>query len=324
MDKNLENFLDNLVIDKSGSKNTILSYKNDLLNFYDYLNEQKLSVQDVTLNDLRKYLEFLYKKGFSSSTMHRNVSAIRQFFLFLQVEGVIKNNPSELLEIGKQDKTLPQFLTENEINKLFDMARKDTSNWGIQFYTMLNLLYATGLRITELVELKISDIQKKYRKDGFYTIDDFLLIKGKGDKERIIPINKNAKDALIKYINLRDYLLNNEKSEWLWTTKVVFSKDKNDTKVKFKNKDNHVSRQVFATTLKQISIEANIDSEKVFPHSIRHSFATHLLHRGADLRVIQELLGHSDISTTQIYTHLVDEKLKNIVNNLHPLAKDKK
>lgn len=324
MDKNLENFLDNLVIDKSGSKNTILSYKNDLLNFYDYLNEQKLSVQDVTLNDLRKYLEFLYKKGFSNSTMHRNVSAIRQFFLFLQVDGIIKNNPSELLEIGKQDKTLPQFLTENEINKLFDIAKKDTSNWGIQFYTMLNLLYATGLRATELVELKISDIQKKYRKDGFYTIDDFLLIKGKGDKERIIPINKNAKDALIKYINLRDYLLNNEKSEWLWTTKVVFSKDKNDTKVKFKNKDNHVSRQVFATTLKQISIEANIDSEKVFPHSIRHSFATHLLHRGADLRVIQELLGHSDISTTQIYTHLVDEKLKNIVNNLHPLAKDKK
>ena len=324
MDKNLENFLDNLVIDKSGSKNTILSYKNDLLNFYDYLNEQKLSVQDVTLNDLRKYLEFLYKKGFSSSTMHRNVSAIRQFFLFLQVDGIIKNNPSELLEIGKQDKTLPQFLTENEINKLFDIAKKDTSNWGIQFYTMLNLLYATGLRATELVELKISDVQKKYRKDGFYTIDDFLLIKGKGDKERIIPINKNAKDALIKYINLRDYLLNNEKSEWLWTTKVVFSKDKNDTKVKFKNKDNHVSRQVFATTLKQISIEANIDSEKVFPHSIRHSFATHLLHRGADLRVIQELLGHSDISTTQIYTHLVDEKLKNIVNNLHPLAKDKK
>ncbi len=186
---------------------------------------------------------------------------------------------------------------------------------------MLELLYATGLRISELVEMKISDIQKKYRNDGLYTIDDFLIINGKGNKERLIPINKTAKDALIKYINLRESLLNGKKSEWLWTTMATFSKDKKDTKVIFK-KDNHIARQIFALNLKQLAIESNINPEKVHPHILRHSFASHILQRGADLRVVQELLGHSDISTTQIYTHIADEKLKKIVNELHPLAKD--
>ena len=323
MDKNLENFLNSLNAEKGSSNNTIISYKNDLENFLKYLNENKKYISSLKLNDLRKYIEYLYKKGFSNSTMLRNVSAIKQFFIFLQLERVINENPAELLQLSKQEETLPKYLSEEEVNTIINLAKKDTSNWGVQFYTMLELLYATGLRVSELVELKIGDIKKKYRKDGLYTIDDFLIIKGKGDKERLVPINKNAKEALIKYLNLREYLLGDKRSEWLWTTMTTFSKNKKDTKIKFKNKDGHISRQAFALALKQLSIDANIDSDKVFPHSIRHSFATHLLHRGADLRVVQELLGHSDISTTQIYTHLVDDKLKNIVNTLHPLSKDK-
>lgn len=323
MNTYLDNFLNSLGAEKGSSNNTILSYKNDLENFLSYLNDNKQDILSLKLNDLRKYVEYLYKKGFSNSTMLRNISAIKQFFIFLQLERIIIENPAELLQLSKQEETLPKYLTEKEVDDLIELAKKDTSNWGIQFYTMLELLYATGLRVSELVELKIGDIQKKYRKDGLYTIDDFLIIKGKGNKERLIPINKNAKDAMIKYLKLREYLLADKRSEWLWTTMVNFSKNKKDTKIKFKNKDNHISRQAFASALKQLSVNANIDLDKVFPHSIRHSFATHLLHRGADLRVVQELLGHSDISTTQIYTHLVDDKLKNIVNTLHPLSKDK-
>lgn len=315
----IENFLNNLLAEKGSAKNTIISYKKDLEELFDFLKDIK--IEEITTKDLKKYLEFLYKNGVATSTMARHISAIKQFFNFLQLENIITENPASLLDHPKIQAHIPEILTEKEIEKLLDTAKKDKSNYGIQLYTMLELLYATGLRISELVEMKISDIQKKYRNDGLYTIDDFLIINGKGNKERLIPINKTAKDALIKYINLRESLLNGKKSEWLWTTMATFSKDKKDTKVIFK-KDNHIARQIFALNLKQLAIESNINPEKVHPHILRHSFASHILQRGADLRVVQELLGHSDISTTQIYTHIADEKLKKIVNELHPLAKD--
>lgn len=315
----IENFLNNLLAEKGSAKNTIISYKKDLEELFDFLKDIK--IEEITTKDLKKYLEFLYKNCVATSTMTRHISAIKQFFNFLQLENIITENPASLLDHPKIQAHIPEILTEKEIEKLLDTAKKDKSNYGIQLYTMLELLYATGLRISELVEMKISDIQKKYRSDGLYTIDDFLIINGKGNKERLIPINKTAKDALIKYINLRESLLNGKKSEWLWTTMATFSKDKKDTKVVFK-KDNHIARQIFALNLKQLAIESNINPEKVHPHILRHSFASHILQRGADLRVVQELLGHSDISTTQIYTHIADEKLKKIVNELHPLAKD--
>ena len=317
----IENFLNNLLAEKGSAKNTIISYKKDLEELFDFLKDIK--IEEITTKDLKKYLEFLYKNDVATSTMARHISSIKQFFNFLQLENIITENPASLLDHPKIQANIPEILTEKEIEKLLDTAKKDKSNYGIQLYTMLELLYATGLRISELVEMKISDIQKKYRSDGLYTIDDFLIINGKGNKERLIPINKTAKDALIKYINLRESLLNGKKSEWLWTTMATFSKDKKDTKVIFK-KDNHIARQIFALNLKQLAIESNINPEKVHPHILRHSFATHILQRGADLRVVQELLGHSDISTTQIYTHIADEKLKKIVNELHPLAKDEK
>lgn len=316
----IENFLNNLLAEKGSAKNTIISYKKDLEELFDFLKDIK--IEEITTKDLKKYLEFLYKNGVATSTMARHISAIKQFFNFLQLENIITENPASLLDHPKIQANIPEILTEKEIEKLLDTAKKDKSNYGMQLYTMLELLYATGLRISELVEMKISDIQKKYRSDGLYTIDDFLIINGKGNKERLIPINKTAKDALIKYINLRESLLNGKKSEWLWTTMATFSKDKKNTKVVFK-KDNHIARQIFALNLKQLAIESNINPEKVHPHILRHSFASHILQRGADLRVVQELLGHSDISTTQIYTHIADEKLKKIVNELHPLVKDK-
>lgn len=320
----LENFLNTMNAEKGSSKNTITSYKNDIENLLSFFDEKRIDLLKIEATDLKKYIEYLYKKNIAISSMARNISAIKQFFIFLQIENIIKSNPALILDSPKPQETIPEYLNENEINKILDSAKKDKSNYGVQFYCMLELLYATGMRVSELVELKIGDIQKKYRKDGLYTIDDFLIVKGKGNKERMVPINKSAKDALIKYLNLRDFLLKNEISQWLWTTKVTFSKKQKDTKIQYKKTDNHIARQIFALNLKELAIENNVDPEKVHPHSIRHSFATHLLHRGADLRVLQELLGHSDISTTQIYTHIVDEKLKNLVNTLHPLAQDKK
>lgn len=319
--KNIDNFINNLIVEKGYSNNTAMSYKNDLYNFFNFI--KKDNIDKIVFMDLKKYIEFLYNKGSSVSTLSRNISSLKQFFIFLQLENVIENNPAELLELPKKQEKLPVFLSEEEVDLLLDKAREDSSNYGIQFYCMLELLYATGMRVSELVELKISDIQKKYRKDGLYTIDDYLIIKGKGSKERLVPINNKTKEILIKYLNLRERLLQNKHSEWLWTTLVNFSKIKKDTKIKYKTKDNHITRQIFALNLKELAINCGIDIDKISPHIIRHSFATHLLNRGADLRILQELLGHSDISTTQIYTHIVDDKLKNIVNSLHPLAKDK-
>ena len=318
----LENFLNSLMAEKGYSKNTINSYKNDLIKFLAFVDEENKNIINITADAIRKYLETLYMNGTSTATISRNISAIRQFFIFLQIEGVITSNPTETIEMPKKQEKIPNCLDENTLKTLLESAKKDTSNYGVQFYTMLELLYATGLRVSELVELKISDVQKKYRKDGLYTIDDFLIIKGKGNKERFVPINRSAKEALVKYINLRSQLLKDNKSEWLWTTAVKFSKTKKDTKVLYKSKDNHISRQIFALNLKNLAIENNIDPEKVFPHNIRHSFATHLLNHGADLRVLQELLGHSDISTTQRYNNLANEKIKEVVNKLHPVAKD--
>lgn len=318
---NIENFLNNLIAEKGYSNNTVISYNNDLKNFFDFI--KKEDVEKIKLIDLKHYIEYLYNNGFSLSTLSRNISTLKQFFIFLQLENVINDNPAELLELPKKQEKIPLFLTENEVGILLNRAKKDTSDYGIQFYCMLELLYATGMRVSELVELKISDIQKKYRKDGLYIIDDFIIINGKGNKERFVPINHTAKEILIKYLNLREKLLQNLHSDWLWTTMVKFSKTKKDNKIKYKNKDNHITRQIFALNLKNLAINCGIDIKKISPHIIRHSFATHLLNRGADLRILQELLGHSDISTTQIYTHIVDDKLKNIINSLHPLAKDK-
>jgi integrase/recombinase XerD len=317
MQEHLQSFLNNLLVERGAAKNTILSYKNDLTNFFNFVKDEK-----ITHELLKKYVVSLYEKGFSKASLSRNISALRQFFIFLRLENIIDNNPAELLELPKKQEKLPKYLTEDDVKKLLDFAKKDATDYGLQFYTMLELLYATGLRITELVELKISSLQKIYKKDGTYQLDDFFIIKGKGDKERLVPINKYAKDALMKYLILRENLLQDKKSEWLWTTMVKFSKKKREKKIVYK-KDNHITRQIFALWLKNLAIKINIDYKKVFPHALRHSFATHLLHRGADLRVLQELLGHSDIATTQIYTHIADEKLKNIINNLHPLAKKK-
>lgn len=262
---------------------------------------------------------------YAGKSINRFISSIKHFFDFLQLEGILKNNPSTLLEHKKQENHLPRFLTQNEVRSLFLGAEKNSnSDFGIQFYCMLSLLYATGMRISELVELKLSCVEKEFNlKDKSYKIKNYIRIIGKGNKERIVPINDSALNIMTKYVNLRETLLNGQYSEYLFTTRVKFSKNAHSKKVlcKIDKNDGHVPRQIFARCLKDIAITAGISIDKISPHVIRHSVATHLMQNGADLRIIQEILGHSDISTTQIYTHVSDAKLDKVIRELHPIGK---
>lgn len=319
----IKSFLNYLFTVRNASKNTITSYKNDLEKLENFFHQK--NILDITTDDLEEYLRNL-DDLFSERSIARKISSIKHFYDFLQLENIIKNNPSTLIEHRRINQKLPDFLTEDETIKLLEMSEIDKSDFGIKMNCMLQLLYSTGMRVSELVELKIGSLEKEFdlnTKD--YSIKNFLKIKGKGDKERIVPINNRAMLALKFFLELRDRLLANNYSEYLFTTNVKFSKKDNDSKIILKQnhkKDNHMSRQIFAKELKNIAIKAGINPRKIHPHTIRHSIATHLLKNGADIKIIQEILGHSDISTTQIYTHIANEKLNKIVNEFHPLSKN--
>ncbi len=322
-------FLNNLTTVEGLSKNTFESYKRDINDLKKYFTKKNKNLLELLLDDLREYVIYL-SNLYSNRTVDRHISTIKHFYDFLQLEKIIEKNPSTLLEHKKQKIYLPNVLTEREVKKLLVTSSNDNTDFGIQFYCMLELLYATGMRVSELVELPISAIEKEFNLDNSgFKLKNFMRILGKGNKERIIPLNNTAIDILYKYIALRKKLLCGEYSKYLFTTKVKFSKkntdDENNKKrkriLKINKKDNHLSRQAFAKYLKFVAKLSGIDEDKISPHTIRHSVATHLLQNGADLRIIQEILGHADISTTQIYTHLENEKMKEAVEKHHPFAK---
>lgn len=296
----ITNFLEKLRAEDGLAKNTISSYQNDLELLEIFLKKKSISITSASLEDLKSYLHSLYNKDLKSSSISRKISCLKNFYKFLENEKIIEKSPANQLETPKRDFRLPKSLSEEEIFKLLNSANQDDSDLGIRMACMLEILYAAGLRVSELVSLPIATIQQE---------KNYLIIKGKGNKERIAPLNKSAQKILSKYLNLRK---NNghENSKWL------FFGAKNS-----KTGDKHITRQGFHGLLKQLAIKAEIDPDRVHPHVIRHSFATHLLNNGADLRILQELLGHSDISTTQIYTHILNSKLKDLVFKHHPLNK---
>lgn len=297
------NFLEKLRAEEGLAQNTISSYGKDLELFQKFLKTTKLA--KASADNIKSYLYFLHKQNLKSSSIRRKISCLKNFYKFLEDEKLIKSSPATNLESPKKDFILPKALSEEEMFKLLDYANKDDSELGIRLACMLEVLYAAGLRVTELVSLPISAIQKEV-----VGLKNYLIVKGKGSKERIAPLNKSAIAILIKYLELRQNL-GYEKSQWL------FFGGKNSSGTK----DKHLTRQGFHGLLKQLAIKAGIDPDRVHPHIIRHSFATHLLNHGVDLRILQELLGHSDISTTQIYTHILDSKLKDLVFKHHPLGK---
>jgi len=285
----IEEFLRYLLVDKGYSNNTIESYKRDLIKFLEY-NKNK-SMNDISNKDLKEYIKFLNEENLNEKSISRNISCLKSFYKFLVIDKKIKDNPSEILFIPKIKKSLPNILTEDEVIKLLDINLTDKFSYRNK--AMLELMYGTGLRVSELVNLKLQDID---------LIEEVIRVFGKGSKERIIPLGEFASLALKEYVNkYRSNMLKKYNNEYLFLN----------------NHGNKMTRQGFFKIIKGIAEEKGI-SKPLSPHTLRHSFASHMLKYGADLRTIQELLGHSDISTTQIYTHITNQKLKENYKEFHP------
>lgn len=290
IDTYISDFIEYLIIDKKYSENTVKSYHNDLKKFENF---NKKQINNITDNDIKNYIKFLNKEKNDTKTISHNISTLRSFYKFLLIEKKVNKNPMEYIELPKTKKSLPKTLSIEEIDKLLDIKLKDAFSYRNK--AMLELMYSSGLRVSELVNVNIHDID---------TSNCLIRIMGKGSKERIVPLG----DYAIKYIELylreyREKLVKRELNDYLFLN----------------NHGKKMTRQGFFKILKQLAKEKGIKTE-FSPHTLRHSFATHLLNGGADLRSIQEMLGHSDISTTQIYTHVSKEKLKENYNNFHPHA----
>ena len=287
--KRVDEFKDYLLIDKHYSTNTIDSYNRDLLKFYDFIKSKNIQV--IEKNNIKDYIKFLGENNINERSIARNISSLKSFYKYLMIEKIITDNPLDSISSPKLGKKLPNTLSENDINKLLDIKVNDAFSYRNK--AMLELMYATGLRVSELVNLTVYDINFE---------EAIVKTMGKGSKERIIPIGDYALKALNEYINnYRNALFKKEVNDYLFLN----------------NHGKKMTRQGFFKIIKNLAVKQGINKD-FSPHTLRHSFATHLLKHGADLRIIQELLGHSDVSTTQIYTHMSNEQLENTFKQYHP------
>lgn len=294
----IETFLEMMAAERGASHRTLEAYARDLADVGAFLAKKSCSAESATSDDLRSYLDNLQRAAMAPRTAARRLSCLRQFYKFLYAEGLRKDDPTAALDNPRLGKPLPKFLTESEVESLLEAARAIEGPKGARAVAMLELLYATGLRVSELVSLPLAAVRDK----------PAIIVRGKGNKERLIPVGGAARAALTTYIDARGEFLpaKVKSSPWLFPAAA---------------KSGHLTRAGFAMMLKSIAVRAGISPSQVSPHILRHSFATHLLSHGADLRSLQQMLGHADISTTQIYTHVLDERLKALVNDNHPLAK---
>jgi integrase/recombinase XerD len=296
-------FLDMLAAERGARPNTLSAYRSDLDDFSDYAASTGSSVAAATSDDIRGYLGELARRGLAPTSVARKLSAVRQLFRFLYAERYRADDPAAILEGPKRGRSLPKTLTIAETDRLIAAARAYADKAelsaaerqrAVRLHCLLELLYATGLRVSELVGLPASAARRDQR---------MLLVRGKGGKERMVPLNDAARSAVSTYRALLGDTKHRD-SPWLFPSF---------------GQDGHLTRQHFARDLKELAAQAGLRSQAVSPHVLRHAFASHLLQNGADLRVVQTLLGHSDISTTQIYTHILEERLKSLVRDLHPL-----
>jgi integrase/recombinase XerD len=301
----IELFLDMLAAERGAGENTLAAYRNDLEDLSAHLRASRKTIIDATTDDLRKFLASLAERGFKSSSLARRLSAVRQLYRFLYSEGKRRDDPAAVLEGPKRGRTLPKVLSIADVDVLLKTARANSEKTGqplpqrlraTRLLCLLEVVYATGLRVSELVALPNAAARRDLH---------MLVIRGKGGKERLVPLNKQAKAAMAEYIQLRGQAERGKDSKWLFPSF---------------GEQGHLTRQHFARELKALGAACGIQPSRLSPHVLRHAFASHLLHNGADLRVVQTLLGHADISTTQIYTHVLEERLKTLVRDLHPLA----
>ena len=298
-------YLDMLAAERGAGANTLAAYGRDLADFSAYLSAARRTVANAATEDLRAYLGDLARRGMTSATVARRLSAIRQLYRFLYAEGQRKDDPAAVLEGPKRARALPKILTLAEVDRLLRTATayNPAATAPLQLRAarlacLVEMLYATGLRVSELVALPMSAARADAR---------VIVVRGKGNKERLVPLNDAAKRATANYLALLAKSGTEAKSKWLFPSF---------------GETGHLTRQHLARELKTLAAAAGLRASQVSPHVLRHAFASHLLHNGADLRVVQTLLGHADISTTQIYTHVLEERLKSLVRDLHPLGQE--
>ncbi len=303
-------FLDMLAAEQGAGDNTLDAYRRDLTDFSEFVAPSGRDFAGVETQALRDYLADLDSRGFKSSSVARRLSAMRHLFRFLLNERIRSDDPAAILSGPKRGRALPKVLSISDVDRLLARAKALTEApdasalqrlRALRLYCLLEVLYATGLRVSELVALPRSASRRDAR---------MIVVRGKGNKERLVPLNEASRQAMADYLAAIEALKPEKKknaasSKWLFPSF---------------GESGHLTRQHFARDLKELAVSAGLAARMISPHVLRHAFASHLLHNGADLRIVQTLLGHTDISTTQIYTHVVEERLKSLVRDLHPLA----
>jgi integrase/recombinase XerD len=292
----LDRFIEMLIAERGAAANTVAAYRRDLDDFSAFQISRKHGVGDAGSDDLRAYLGALARRGLAPRTAARRLSCLRQLYGFLLSEGIRDDDPAAVIDAPVRGRTLPKILSEDEIEGLLAAAHARDGAEGLRLVALVEVLYATGLRVSELVGLPLSALEGDGR---------LLLVRGKGGKERLVPLGEPASEAIAAYREIRPRFLGTDASPWLFPSRGA---------------EGHLTRRRLGQLLKDLAIEAGIDPAKVSPHVLRHAFASHLLAHGADLRSVQAMLGHADISTTQIYTHVLDARLTALVTTHHPLA----
>jgi len=299
----LSAFLDMLAAERGAARNTLEAYERDLDDYLEFV-AGRGGLETIAASDIRAWLGELAERGLKASSAARRLSAVRQFHRFLYTEGLAGSDPSAAIEGPRQGRPLPKVVSVADVDRLIETARLACEREGLspaarlkalRMRCLIEMLYATGLRVSELIALPLSAATTRER---------FLVVRGKGDKDRLVPLNEAARAAARDYL---DALRQAGAAEGRW----LFPSE---------GESGHLTRQVFGRDLKTLGAAAGLSPLALSPHVLRHAFASHLLQNGADLRVVQELLGHADIATTQIYTHILDERLKSMVRDLHPLA----
>ncbi|MFA5121561.1 site-specific tyrosine recombinase XerD [Zavarzinia sp.] len=301
----IDGFLEMMAAERGAAANTLAAYRRDLTDYAFFLERQGRSLDAAAAEDVEAYFASVEGRGLKPSTAARRLSALRQFHRFALSDGIRTDDPTSRIEAPRQGRRLPKYLSEEEVERLLGLAAdglgkaagKSGEKRRMRFLALLEILYATGLRVSELVGLPLAALAQDPR---------FVLVRGKGGRERLVPLSDPARSAIARWLKLRPVGLLPKQAKFLFPAGTATG---------------HMTRQHFAQGLKALAAEAGLDPARVSPHVLRHAFASHLLAHGADLRVVQTLLGHADISTTEIYTHILDEKLRTLVNRHHPMAK---
>ena len=300
----IESFLEMMSAERGASPNTLIAYGRDLEDFSNLVASNRSSIQHTNPDTIRSWISTMERSGISASSQARKLSALRQLYRFMFSEGLREDNPTGSIDSPRTGRPLPKIMSESDVDKLLLRAEEEVEQAktltlklrAARLHALLELLYATGLRVSELVALPLTATRRDTR---------FLLVTGKGNKERLVPLGSRAKQAVAIFHEIAKMNTKHKNSRFLFPSS---------------SKLGHLTRQHFARDLKVLATRAGLQSTKISPHVLRHAFASHLLQNGADLRAVQQLLGHADISTTQIYTHVLEERLRELVESAHPLA----